>query len=309
MAEDNLQEGMLVRNPKVPEWGLGKVLQIRGSIAKVHFPDDDRDFRAIATDRVSLTIAIGESDPRLDNLPPFLGDRFDVKAKRVSFQDGLNVFNREFPRGFNDPIYLGAEKPGASEYGERNYKLAACQRYKEELGDGKLEALLAADKISELTRLAYTVTSKEINLLSPFETMAFRDGLMGGEARAKAFFVALADYLGAESPGEPEFSAFADAVVQLPVATGRARVATWPVLTILPFLADPTRFMFLKPEPTNEYADRLRWDIQYSSELRWVTYKHVAAMCDWLLERLRPLGARDYIDVQSFIWVIARYES
>jgi hypothetical protein len=30
-------------------------------------------------------------------------------------------------------------------------------------------------------------------------------------------------------------------------------------------------------------------------------------LADHLLERLRPLGAQDYIDVQSFIWVVAKY--
>ena len=65
--------------------------------------------------------------------------------------------------------------------------------------------------------------------------------------------------------------------------------------------------MFLKPKVTNECADRLRFNLQYSANLRWLTYRKLVEMSDWLLERLRPLGARDYIDVQSFIWVIAKY--
>jgi hypothetical protein len=38
-----------------------------------------------------------------------------------------------------------------------------------------------------------------------------------------------------------------------------------------------------------------------------LTYKKLMQMGGQLLERLRPLGAQDYIDVQSFIWVIAKY--
>jgi len=65
--------------------------------------------------------------------------------------------------------------------------------------------------------------------------------------------------------------------------------------------------MFLKPAPTQECADRMRFDLQYGSDLRWLTYKKLMQMGGQLLERLRPRGARDYIDVQSFIWVIAKY--
>jgi hypothetical protein len=65
--------------------------------------------------------------------------------------------------------------------------------------------------------------------------------------------------------------------------------------------------MFLKPGPTQECAARMRFDLQYSADPRWLTYKKLMQMGGQLLERLRPWGARDYIDVQSFIWVIAKY--
>ena len=69
--------------------------------------DNEKDFRVIAMDRRPLDIAGEQSDPILDNLPPFLGDRFDVKAKRVTFDDGTRRFLEIFPRGFHDPDYLG----------------------------------------------------------------------------------------------------------------------------------------------------------------------------------------------------------
>lgn len=65
--------------------------------------------------------------------------------------------------------------------------------------------------------------------------------------------------------------------------------------------------MFLKPEPTKECADRMRFNLQYTAELSWITYARLMVLSGDLLERLRPLGAKDYIDVQSFMWVIAKY--
>jgi hypothetical protein len=101
------------------------------------------------------------------------------------------------------------------------------------------------------------------------------------------------------------FRRFATALSDLPVSEGGARVATWPVLTLLPYLADPNRFMFLKPGPTKDYADRLRFDLHYDAALEWGVYERLMILAQDLLERLRPLGARDFIDVQSFMWVIS----
>jgi hypothetical protein len=76
------------------------------------------------------------------------------------------------------------------------------------------------------------------------------------------------------------------------------------VLTVLPFLARPDLFMYLKPEPTVGCALRLRFDLHYDPSLQWVTYNQLMTLSNLLLEKLRPLGARDYIDVQSFLSLI-----
>ena len=65
--------------------------------------------------------------------------------------------------------------------------------------------------------------------------------------------------------------------------------------------------MFLKPTATCECADRLRFDLGYTSKLEWGTYDRLLTMSRNLLEKLKPLGARDFIDVQSYMWVVANY--
>jgi len=74
-----------------------------------------------------------------------------------------------------------------------------------------------------------------------------------------------------------------------------------------PIWAQPDRFMFLKPEVTQQCAARLTFDLAYSSDLNWPTYERLLVMSARLLEILRPYGASDFIDVQSFIWVIGAY--
>ena len=306
MGSGKYEPGMLVRHPDKAEWGLGRVLEVHGNKLKVHFKDDDQDVRTLSVEKISLAIVLDQSDLALDNLPPFLGDRFDVKAKKVTFDDGVEKFLHEFPRGFADPAYLGTGKLGKGA-GERGYKQAAHESYTSALGGGQGEKLLSQGQIDDLSQRACSVVSHQLNLLSKFELMAFKDALAASQLAASRFFGAVFECVASEGPNEEDFRELAEAVAQLPAKPDKARVATWPVLTILPFLARPDAFMFLKPDPTRECAHRLRFDLQYDPVPRWITYRKLMAMSQDLLERLRRWGARDYIDVQSFMWVIAKY--
>jgi hypothetical protein len=300
-----LTEGTLVRHPKKPEWGLGKVLTRKGNSATIFFKNDPTDHRTILLDMVSLQVADEQSDEMLDRLPPFVDGAFVTKAKKVTIEDGIQRFKELFPLGFEDPGYLEAGNDQAG--GERGYKLRAHERWIEEFGNGKGEELLASGNLDELRQSVQSVVTKDhMNLLSPYEAMALRDGLAASDSAARAFLDSLLSFVSG-GPNQALFNDLAKAVGDLPVEEGRARVATWPVQTLLPYLADPTRFMFLKPEPTRACADRLRFDLLYDSALRWTTYERLMVMGTLLLKELRPLGARDFIDVQSFMWVIQKY--
>ncbi|GAG90350.1 unnamed protein product, partial [marine sediment metagenome] len=49
------------------------------------------------------------------------------------------------------------------------------------------------------------------------------------------------------------------------------------------------------------------FDLNYKAGLNWITYSRLIKLADMLFEELKPLGAKDYIDVQSYIWVIGKY--
>lgn len=115
-----------------------------------------------------------------------------------------------------------------------------------------------------------------------------------------AFFAALLDAC-AEVPSEQRFTAMAVALEKLP-APG-SPVASWPVATLFPYLARPDDHMFLKPSPTQEAAKRLAFELNYKSSVNWLTYKSLLAFSKWLLGQLKQYGAKDLIDVQSFIFV------
>ena len=77
----------------------------------------------------------------------------------------------------------------------------------------------------------------------------------------------------------------------------------WPIVTLLPFLADPARFIALKPTNTELMAARMGANLKYDTTPNWETYDAALHMARALLGRLQPLGAKDLIDVQQFMWV------
>ncbi len=68
----------------------------------------------------------------------------------------------------------------------------------------------------------------------------------------------------------------AEAVGQLPADGGK--VFTWPIVTLLPFIADPKRYLALKPTNTELMAARMSYDLKYDSAPNWETYDQTMRM-------------------------------
>ena len=290
--------GLIVTHPKMAAWGPGKIVHVALPKVWVAFRDlPDQEAKPILVDIAPLRKANVQTDPILDNLPPFeqKGDKWvSPYGRRYKHGEAMEWFLARFPKRFKDPRY---------DEEERGYKVEAHKLFISTLGKGKVRRLLQQDKVEELVRLALKVaTCGHVQLLAPVENMAMHDGLAGDKAAAKRFFVTFLDLIDAPSPTASLFEAYAKAVSDLPAEPGKSPVFTWPVTTILPARANPDTFMFLKPNVTNKAAERLGFELHYQSKPNWGTYESLLRMGQMYLEFLRPHGAKDLIDVQSFIW-------
>lgn len=302
MSVTEYNVGMIVEHPKRPKWGPGKILAVDGPQLVIYFRDVPEESpgdaqKKIDTQYVDLKILKDFQDPWLDNIPPYKEGHAPRKI-RLTMKQGIDLFLKKFPGGFNDKKYLSDR-----DFGERQYKWDAHLRFVNLLEVGKFEKLLSSGQITELIKRALSVESK-VNILSIFEKAAFRDALKD-VAAAKYYFQALFDLL-ATGPQEDVCSAYFDVVSDLPAELGKSRVATWPVATVLPFLAKPEVFMFLKPEATRDCAERFNFNLCYDTRPNWLTYQKLLQMCKPLMEQLKHYGAKDMIDLQSFIWCIGK---
>jgi hypothetical protein len=86
--------------------------------------------------------------------------------------------------------------------------------------------------------------------------------------------------------------------------------AKWTVVTYLPFLWRLEAHMFLKPEVTKDFAERVghRFASDYEPRLNPEVYGSLLDLVAETEAELVELEPRDRIDVQSFIWVVGSYE-
>ena len=88
----------------------------------------------------------------------------------------------------------------------------------------------------------------------------------------------------------------------------QTRVLTWPLVTVFGFLGNPDEHIFLKPRVTQIAAAKYGFDFQYKSKPNWATYKNMLGFAEQVRSDTNDLKPRDYIDLQSFIWVMGSDE-
>lgn len=294
MAEDGLSIGLLVNHSA---WGLGKVLHLNPESVWVYFKDIEgtpkEAVKHLKRHVAVLTIAPKQSDTALDNLPPMVRNGMVAPPDRLRLteQQAVDRFVSEFPRAFDDPAYLRQE---------RNYKWEAHQEVAAGLLSVRGRRVVAEGPPGALVDMLKALIH-QTNLLATQELIALNDALKDQRAARKFADAVLALV---DDGGEQAFSRLVEATGSLPADAGRARVLTWPIVTILPFLAKPEAHMFLKPMQTQRIASAFTFDLSYSPHPKWATYDRLLTLSNRLLDLLRPLGARDLIDVQSFMWVV-----
>jgi hypothetical protein len=204
-------------------------------------------------------------------------------------------FLRFFPEGFRDETYLDWE---------RGYKLRAHREWQSVLNRTAYQSKLSQGKFLEIGVEAVKIESRT-NLLFSFEKMAIRDALKS-ERGARAFAQGLYALLHGPGTLQAKFSRWCEVVAGLP--RKQSRVLTWPLATVFGFIAQPDTHIFLKPTVTRMAAREYGFDFRYRSGPSWETYSSLLAFADEIGRDLRDLRPRDFIDIQSFIWVLGSDE-
>lgn len=208
-------------------------------------------------------------------------------------------FLRFFPKAFRDQRYLDWE---------HDYKWRSHLLWNELLDEEEFKRLLRLGQYSEIAARALRVEQKTVPpFLFSFEKMALRDALHT-EYGAQVFADALFELLHGKGDLRSRFVQWIIAVGDLP--RKKSRVLSWPNLTFFPFIAQPNKYIIMKPSAMRVAATELGYDLEYSSKPSFTTYKRLLDLADLVREGIADLKPRNYHDLQTFLYVIgsAEYE-
>jgi len=200
-----------------------------------------------------------------------------------------------FPKGYQGQKFIAWE---------RQYKLDAHIKFQEEFNEIAYKKLLRQKDYQSIAAGIVRIESKT-NLLFSFEKMALRDAIRSPEG-AKAFSIGLYDYVYGKDSLQTRFERFVTVIAGLP--RKQTRVLTWPLVTVFGFLANPAEHIFLKPRVTQAAAAKYKFDFDYRSKPNWNTYLSLFNFATQVWNDTKDYKPRDFIDIQSFIWVTGSEE-
>lgn len=294
----DLEDGMLVQHSTL---GVGKVVAVEPNAVHVFFPDSDRRFAAklrLPAARALLRTDGALRDSWLEGLTAFSLDpkmgRYALAASWLTHDEAVEQFLAAFPGGFTGAAYASGKSARAPRW--RAGQAAWAETFR--MAEGA-RALESGDP-KELARRALAVERLIAPLHPAPDEGAMKAALADGET-ARPFWTALADLLSVPSPSRARFEKLFAAARELPVEPAQQ----WLVATLFPFLASPGRHVLVRPKITCEAAARLGCDVGDDASPNWTTYAAVRALHGQLLERLGPSGAKDFVDVESFLHVTA----
>jgi len=278
----DLNVGDRVKHPTLHEqWGPGEVLAVSAN-GKVTI------LFALAGQKILKGVVLQKLEGAEGRHPLLDNRKGQSKGKRrtQAFSVSREAFLRLFPGGFSDPKYLKEE---------RDYKLAAGEKFRSTLGAAEFDKLLSEDDFPEIAKRALAVVNAT-NLVFPNEKMSLKDGLTEASGQ-ELFGRSLHSLLYGAGEYQIRFEGFIKVLEQI-------GASKWPIATYFPFIAFPDHQMFLKPDVTKRAAEACNFELNYRVELNWWSYESLLRFTATLKDLIADLDPRDNIDMQSFIFCI-----
>jgi 5-methylcytosine-specific restriction protein B len=171
---------------------------------------------------------------------------------------------------------------------ERQYKLDACQRAQPLLAEERLRALIEQGAFEEAKADIKRVTQVRY-LLVHYDTRPIR------EAPAESLVRSLYNLLYGSGELASRFDAWVEVLAQVDKRC-------WPAATYFLMLSEPESHLMIKPTPVHVLLRELKSDIAWEAHPSASLYFRLQGLAYSLLAELATLGARDMIDIYSFMW-------
>lgn len=303
-----IRVGSYVTHSLRPAWGVGKVFGQSPQHILVGFsqlPESERFKRMEWRPGLLERAAEVKNDAELDSWKVdcdstchYIGAV--AKPKRMSKaglwsrEDAMERFLHKYSNGFPDAWYRSSH---------RDARLAQTKLWHELFPGTRLRELASEQPHIAAQNILRVLDLREKPLLHlKNELPRVRAAFMRTE-KMTTFIIALADILDAPRPTEELYNAYLAAFNALEFPAKKTPM-TWPIVTALPFIAQPDKHMFVKPTATRTAASGLGFELHFKAAPNFRTYDRVLALSEDLLKFIKPRSGEDMIDVQAFITAI-----
>src|SRR6266540_2884397 len=200
----------------------------------------------------------------------FFKDREERFAAKLRLPDASKLIRTD---GVERDAWLEGLSAFALDEGSGRYALAANFLTHEQAIAGFLKgypkgfadpAYVGTGTGKEILKRALRVEKHVVQVAGTFAPGALTEAL-GDPETAGPFMEALLELLSVPSPGRARFEKLFAATEALELDPALA----WPIATVFPFVADPTRHVFLWPKTACGAAERLGCNLRYDVEPNW----------------------------------------
>jgi len=183
---------------------------------------------------------------------------------------------------------------------ELDYKRATIAKAADLISQPELDRLLAEAAYDEMISQLFKI-AKDNNLLWRRVPSAGDTAVFNHPSLNKANFCAqVRKLLYGDAPTPMRLESFSISL------TAHDLPNKWPLPTYLLFITRPESDIFVKPQAASWFLKFMGENKPVSGSPDGETYRLVRDHVHELLNALQPYGARDMVDVQSFIWVCFR---
>lgn len=279
------KKGQRVRHPNLVDWGLGEVLaDSDNDSVKIFFVGVGEKFLSL---KYVQPVHVNNEDahhPVLDNLK---AQKRASKFKYQSLQQSIVYFLTRFPEGF----YGDDFKKEMNNDNQKAHKQAQ-QLLNEEL---IIDCIIVAD-YQQITENVITVVNAS-KLISSAEKADLREALSQQKSQKK-FVLSLYKLLYCKESLQERFVSFSKVLQEL-------NIAKWSIVSYFLFVIQPKRYLFIKPNVTQHASELCGFEINFKTQVNWLTYESTLKFSEYLFTELITLKPRNMTDVQSFMSCIA----
>ncbi len=305
-------DSQLFQHAKRPEWGFA-VLAWEGEGRRA-FQFEDGKLRIFAQGFYHLMDEVDAAPGNADTVVQGLQRRAAIethsaasvggeeaaerRARSMSLADQRLIFDHLFEKGFEGPRWSRRRRGLGSSKTLKRHREPAAARTRELLAADALRELIDAERPGDIVELALRilsatdlVTSKQCQELSELPTSR-RDPL------GSAIFELLHD----EAAFELRLERFIAALLAAEVKP------TWQLVTVLPALMEPERYVCVRPSCFRRQAEALAPRLRWSSAPSAPRYEKLCSVAADLRDQLREKGyePRDFLDIYDFMWLTLR---